>query len=261
MPCLQTCKRRIDTSTRWIARYARFGRTGSRDGLASTPVARAPKRGLSFESLSRESPLFESSCATATWTSRPLRSEREDLEWDRERCQRPHRPRERYIPPGSTLLKPYPIQDSGCFPRLPRTRSPEQPVKACLEAASLSSHCREERPVRRPDMADLAAQPGTRRRPFASVIAATPRALNPYLINLVDPALCPSPERDSRRNLFRDKFGWAYRKISVTSGAGPSPEGGFPCRRRSRDRFPSDPRFRRGGSQHVSEQHFSSPNG
>lgn len=96
---------------------------------------------------------------------------------------------------------------------LPRTGSPRQPVKACLEAASASSHCRKERPVRRPDMAEpcgAARDPG---RPFASVIAATPRALNPIPHRPRRSRALPVSRTRLPKEPLPGQFGWAYREI------------------------------------------------
>jgi hypothetical protein len=78
-------------------------------------------------------------------------------------------------------LKPYPIRDSGVLPSPCHERDLQRGAGegAQPKPPAISLCCRKEELARRPGIArSLRSGRGTRRRPFASVIAATPRALS-----------------------------------------------------------------------------------
>jgi hypothetical protein len=236
----------IDTSTRWIVRCARFGRTGSRDGLASTPAARFPWKGASP---SGEGSLFESSRTTATWTSRPLRSEREEPRVRPRALPRAlPTPVKRSISPRSTFQSPIRSGPWGAPLALPRTGSSARAGQSVQpKPSSVSSlarrHCREESPLRRPDPLS--------REPSCEVVAPVrfchrgyPRALNPIL---------HQPRRvRAGAHLPEEILGWAWRELSLTSDAGPLCREPLPTPPSSCS--PSDPRLggAAGGSTRAS---------
>jgi len=142
---------------RWVARCARFGRTGSHDGLASTPATRTPISGdplkgalhgeplgppTLLESFARHGdPDSTTTCGVSVKTS----SETENV------ATRPLDPGEEIDLTEEHPSEPYPIRNSGVTPlALPRTRSPaHRRLERAPGPPVFSSLCREERPVRR----------------------------------------------------------------------------------------------------------------
>jgi len=149
----------------------------------------------------------------ATCPSRPLRVGVKNVEWDRERCHTLYRDR---TPCGedrshreASDSRPHPIRTSWRLPSPCHERDRRRaPVKACGRCHRPAPRVAE----RRGQRARIPLGKGSG-RPFASVIAATPRALNPMFHQ-------PRRTRASRGKICpssrRKNLGWANREISLS---------------------------------------------